>query len=548
MNTPRQTPVDRGAFGQLLVLLALALLCAWLLSLHGWPAWSAPGRGRATAAIGLSTAYVFACVLVYRRHRAPGSVPVAAAGNDALCIVHASQTGYAEALATRTAATLVDAGVPVRIEPIARIGAAGIAAMRRALFVVSTTGEGDAPDAATRFLRDVIGNGIDLARLEYGLLALGDRRYANFCAFGRRLDDWLRRAGARPLFDAVEVDDGDEAALRHWQHHLGVLVGRTDLPDWAPPRYERWRLRARRELNPGSVGGACFLVELVPTGGPAPGRPDGPSWRAGDLVEVGPRHAAGVVEARMREAGLDGGAPVVFGGGSTTLRDALARSALPRFEDPVAATPQAIADRLEALPHREYSIASIPADGAIELVVRQLRRPDGTLGLGAGWLTQHAPIDATIDLRIRSNANFHAPDDDVPLILVGNGTGIAGLRALLRERIAQGRRRNWLVFGERNAERDFLFRDEIAAWQAQGFIERLDLAFSRDQAERVYVQHRLAAAAGELRTWIDEGAAVYVCGSLQGMAPGVHAALVDALGLHGIERLKVQGRYRRDVY
>lgn len=538
--------IDRGVIGQALALIALAALAGGLLSLHGWPAWVAPTRGRVFAALAATFAYALACGLAQahrrRRRRAVGAAP------DALRIVHASQTGYAEELAARTAATLAQAGVPARVESIGRLGGAELAVTRRAFFVVSTTGEGDAPDVATAFLRDAMDGVPDLSRLEYGLLALGDRRYANFCAFGRRLDDWLRRAGARPLFDAVEVDDGDEAALRHWQHHLGVLAGRTDLPDWSPPRYERWRLCARRELNPGSVGGACFLVELVPMDGAAPGTPDGPTWRAGDLVEIGPRHAPHAVDALLREAAVGGDVRVAFAGASMPLREALARSALPAAADIAGMSSQAVADRLRPLPHREYSIASIPADGAIELVVRQLRRPDGTLGLGAGWLTRHAPIGAAIDLRIRTNANFHAPDDDVPLILVGNGTGIAGLRASLRERIARGRRRHWLVFGERNADRDFLFRDEIETWRTQGFIERLDLAFSRDQPERVYVQHRLAAAAVDLRAWIAAGAAIHVCGSLEGMAPGVHAALVDALGTRVVEQLQAEGRYRRDVY
>ncbi|HVK80300.1 MAG TPA: sulfite reductase flavoprotein subunit alpha, partial [Verrucomicrobiae bacterium] len=155
---------------------------------------------------------------------------------------------------------------------------------------------------------------------------------------------------------------------------------------------------------------------------------------------------------------------------------------------------------------------------------------------------------STVDVRLRRNTNFHAPPDARPLILIGNGTGLAGLRALLKARIAAGHRRNWLLFGEREAAVDFLYGDELRAWQAQGWIERLDLAFSRDQAERVYVQHRLAQASGALRLWVDDGAAIYVCGSLAGMAPGVHAVLLDALGAGRIEQLVAAGRYRRDVY
>ena len=196
------------------------------------------------------------------------------------------------------------------------------------------------------------------------------------------------------------------------------------------------------------------------------------------------------------------------------MRSIAERSVLPAVDD-VAGFPAALlAARLKPLPHREYSIASIAADGAIELLIRQMRGSDGRLGIGTGWLTESAPLGADIALRVRANANFHAPVDARPLILIGNGTGMAGLRALLRQRIAAGHRRNWLLFGERNADRDYYWRDEIEHWHADGKIERLDLAFSRDQPERIYVQHRLAERANALRQWVDEGASIHVCGSL----------------------------------
>ena len=110
------------------------------------------------------------------------------------------------------------------------------------------------------------------------------------------------------------------------------------------------------------------------------------------------------------------------------------------------------------------------------------------------------------------------------MILIGNGTGLAGLRALLKARLAAGRHRNWLVFGERQAAHDWFCRAEIEGWRDAGGIERLDAVFSRDQEERRYVQHLLREQAGTVRAWIDAGAAVYVCGSLQGMAGGVDDA------------------------
>jgi sulfite reductase (NADPH) flavoprotein alpha-component len=177
-----------------------------------------------------------------------------------------------------------------------------------------------------------------------------------------------------------------------------------------------------------------------------------------------------------------------------------------------------------------------------------MRRPDGEPGLGSGWLTAGASIGDDIAVRVRANPNFHAPQDDVPLILIGNGTGIAGLRALLKARIAQGRHRNWLIFGERNAAYDKFYGEEIGEWRARGQLQTTDLVFSRDQPERRYVQHRLLECGDELKRWVDDGAAIYVCGSLQGMAPAVDAALSQVLGAGTLEELAISGRYRRDVY
>src|SRR5690606_23755418 len=202
----------------------------------------------------------------------------------------------------------------------------------------------------------------------------------------------------------------------------------------------------------------------------------------------------------------------------------------------------------EPLPHREYSIASLPADGAIHLLVRRMRRADGEPGLGSSWLTAGAKTGEDIALRVRANPNFHAPQGNAPMIFIGNGTGIAGLRALLKSRIAAGQHRNWLIFGERNAAHDRFYGNDIDQWRAQGQLERVDLVFSRDQPERRYVQHRVREGADGLRRWVDDGAAIYVCGSLQGMAPAVDAALSEVLGAEMLEELAISGRYRRDVY
>ena len=411
----------------------------------------------------------------------------------------------------------------------------------RVLFVASTTGDGEPPDMALAFSRLVMKRPAQLDGLRYGLLALGDSDYEDYCGFGRQLQRWLQASGARALFDPVEVDSEDEASLRHWQHHLAMLSGVSDLPDWQAPKYQRWQLIERRLLNPGSVGEPCFHLELKPLQGST-------NWQAGDLVEIGPCHAPDKVATWLSSRELDGRVPVAFGKERLPLAALLARCRLPEPGEVEGLDEDAVAATLQRLPHRAYSIASLPEDGAIHLLVRQMRGRGGYLGLGSGWLTAHAPLGTEVALRVRSNVNFHAPRDARPLILIGNGTGLAALRALLKARIAAGHRRNWLLFGERHAAHDFLYRDEIERWVADGRIERADFAWSRDQAERIHVQQRLREATGELQRWVDAGAAVYVCGSLDGLAPGVDAVLREVLGAAQVEQLRGQGRYRRDVY
>lgn len=149
---------------------------------------------------------------------------------------------------------------------------------------------------------------------------------------------------------------------------------------------------------------------------------------------------------------------------------------------------------------------------------------------------------------MRRNSSFHLPETAAPLVLIGNGTGLAGLRSLIRARVNAGEQRNWLLFGERNRAHDLLCGDELQGWLASGDLARLDLAFSRDQAEKVYVQDVLWQQADEFKRWMHDGACVYVCGSLQGMAAGVDTALNGILGEAVVQQLIEDGRYRRDVY
>ncbi len=533
-------------WGNVATLTVLVLIASALSTLQSGDWWSAtPRADRWTVAAVAVLAYLLFCGAILWRSRTPKAgedAPGAAAAQSFVLVAYASQTGFAQQLAQRSADSLRSSGLSVKLRAINEVDGALLAAAGRALFVASTTGEGDPPDHALAFVRAVMAQPATLGHLRYAVLALGDREYEHYCGFGHQLDGWLRQHGAQPMFDIVEVDNADESALRHWQHHLGQLGGVTDLPDWAPPRYEPWTLLERREINPGSAGGGAFHLSIAPPAGSTP------HWVAGDIAEIGPRHSPAAVAALLADAGVAADASVLIEGQPQALAGLLARSHLPGIDEIRGKGAQEIAEELKPLPHREYSIASLPADGSLHLLLRRLLRPDGTPGIGSGWLCDYAPLGGEIALRLRSNPNFHAPDPSRPMILIGNGTGIAGLRAHLKQRVAANARRNWLLFGERNSDRDFFHGDEIREWQAQGFIERVDLAFSRDQEERIYVQQKLQAASDVLHEWVDAGTAIYVCGSLAGMAPGVDAVLRQALGDAKVENMLADGSYRRDVY
>ncbi|QFZ86611.1 oxidoreductase [Variovorax paradoxus] len=448
---------------------------------------------RALGASATVAAYAALCLGIYARQRrlhamAAREAAALSAGDGAQAsttlVLFASQTGQAETIAWQTARRLRAAGTAVRVMALNALDSATLASAQRALFVASTYGEGDAPDGASVFAERVMGAPLALPSLRYAVLALGDRQYAHFCGFGRALDAWLHTSGAMRDFDPIEVDNSDPAALADWQSRWGDAP--EDIDD-ATANFAPWRLTRRELLNAGSTGGPVFHLGLTPQAGALP------HWASGDLVQVA-----------------------------------------------VASDP--------ARP-RDYSIASLPADGELQLLVRQEQHPDGSMGAASGLLTSTLSLGDTVALRLRPHRGFRLEgNENGPLILIGNGTGLAGLRAHLRARAAAGRKDNWLVFGERQSAHDFLCREEIEAWQADGTLARLDMVFSRDQAERFYVQHRLLQLADTLQAWLRDGAAVYVCGSLQGMASGVDAALRQIAGDDLWAELSASGRYRRDVY
>ncbi|WMJ68147.1 sulfite reductase subunit alpha [Stenotrophomonas sp. 24(2023)] len=529
---------SRAVLGNAIVLALLALAAWALLRLHLDGTWwqGAPSARHAQIAVAAVLLYALACTAVWWRARPRDDAPTG--GSAPLLLAWSSQTGFARELAQRSADALRAAGMAVRVRGLHELDAALLGGTQRALFIASTTGEGDAPDHALPFLRRLMAAPPALDHLQYGVLALGDRSYGHFCAFGHQLDDWLRQHGAHPMFDAIEVDNADPAALRHWQQLLGQLGGgASELPDWSPAAYQSWTLLQRTHLNPGSQGGPVYWLRLR---APAEGQVQ---WQAGDIAEVGPQHAAAHARDWLQARAFDADELLEDG---QSLLTRMMRSHLPSTVAD-GDLPGLLA-AVQPLPHREYSIASVMADGTLDLLLRRQLRTDGSPGIGSGWLCDHAPVGGPVQLRVRRNENFHGVPADVPVLLIGNGTGIAGLRAHLHARLRSGVHRTWLLFGERSAAHDFHFGEELRAMQADGTLARLDTVFSRDGGAHRYVQDRLLAEAATLRQWIEDGATILVCGSLQGMAPAVDAVIEQVLGAEQKEALLLAGRYRRDVY
>ncbi|WP_082191363.1 sulfite reductase flavoprotein subunit alpha [Cellvibrio sp. pealriver] len=408
-------------------------------------------------------------------------------------IVYASQTGTAEQLAWNTATILQSGGIKASVKNIAALDKATLESAKKILFLVSTFGEGEAPDAARafarKFLKSSSRSSLALSQLQFAILGLGDKRYRDYCAFAVQIESWLLSNGASPIFARIDVDNGNEQSIYQWQQQIADLSGVKNVTAWAAPEYERWRLQSRELLNAGSVGAGVYRVSLQPS------KPGNTHWQAGDILEIKPHN---------------------------------------NFE----------------LPHREYSIASLPTDGVVDLVVRQAFNEKGELGLGSGWLTAQAEEGGEILARIRVNPSFHAPQSDSPLsdtpmICIGAGTGIAGLRAHLHERYLKDQQHNWLIFGERQRNNDRLFANELDVWKVSGFLTEFDEVYSRDGEG--YVQDVLRTKQQQLSEWLDRGAVIYVCGSMA-MGAGVQQVLLDILGETGLQQLIDSRRYCRDIY
>jgi sulfite reductase (NADPH) flavoprotein alpha-component len=524
-----------------------------------------------------------------------------AASLTPLTILYATQTGTTESLAKKAAKLASARGFAPAVLDISSVSAESLQTHSNLLLLTSTYGDGEPPDSARPLHAALAAEGAPaLASLRYSVCALGDTNYTLFCQAGKDFDTYLERRGATRVHPRVDCDTDYDQPFESWLHaalsafgvdsapKAGISDLKTEIPDDAG--YSKTQpfpapLLAVRPLNtPGSAKEVNHIEFDLSAAGPSL------SYEAGDALGVIPQNCPALVAEILAALGADGEEAVPTKVGELPLRRALtecfdlnkpAPTLLALLGLPASPPPHHVIDALLAAPAkpsplafvaalkpiapRLYSISSSPKahPGQVHLTVGALRYELGgraRKGACSTFLAERAQALGKVGVFVHANKAFRPPADPKrPMIMVGPGTGIAPFRAFLEERAATAAPgKNWLFFGDQKAATDFLYADELHALRASGVLTRLDLAFSRDQAEKIYVQHRMLENAAELFAWLEAGAHFYVCGDASRMAKDVDAALHEIVRLAGnrtaeeaaayVQALKTAKRYQRDVY
>ncbi|WP_336757938.1 assimilatory sulfite reductase (NADPH) flavoprotein subunit [Aeromonas hydrophila] len=543
-----------------------------------------------------------------------GAATTAPSGN--LTILYGSQTGNAKGVASAIKAQAEARGLPVTLTSMADYKPKQLKKETHLLVVVSTYGEGEPPESAVDLFEQLKKGKVGkLEGLKFAVLGLGDSSYEFFCQTGKDFDSLLTKAGADRVHELASLDVDYQDAAKAWgEQALNAIAATLSAgPAGSSVASAVQQAVGHSQYSKENPFPARLSVNQKITGRDSTKdirhieislEESGIRYQPGDALGIWFDNDPALVNEVLVLAGLSGDEATARGSlrevlsreleltrlhggfitgladisGNAALKDlagdkaqvnALVASAqvvdvLKRF--PTALTAEQLLGLLRPLTPRLYSIASSQSEveEEVHLTVGVVRYPqeDGTVRSGAAssYLADRLAEDAEVRVFVEHNDNFRLPPNpDTPVIMVGPGTGIAPFRAFLQEREAQGAEgNNWLFFGNPHFTQDFLYQVEWQRYVKSGLLSKISLAFSRDQAEKVYVQHRLREAGQELYQWLEAGAHFYVCGDANQMAKDVQEALLDVIAEHGhksreeaeeyLSELRRAKRYQRDVY
>jgi sulfite reductase (NADPH) flavoprotein alpha-component len=541
------------------------------------------------------------------------AIPVAKP-REPLTILYASESGNSEALANKAKKAAQKHGLDAKVFDMADVDLSVLAKSKNIFVYAATWGEGDPPSRAMDFYQSLMGDAAPrIDGVRFAVLALGDTAYAQFCAVGKAIDARLEELGGVRTADRLDLDldyakqaaEWTESSLAkfapvaepasggtvvHVDFGAAMMPADDDEPQFTAESPLEAEISALVNLNGTGSTRETWHAEFAF---------DTPafSYQPGDAIGLVPENDPLLVDELLKAVGLGSDAALLLKlqksydvttlsrsavenyaklTGRDDVKSLLEGEAYPKFAAdrqlidlfetyPEKLTPEQLVALLRPLPGRLYSVASSlkAHPGEAHLLVGAVRwESHGKIrkGVSSTYLGERRKVGSPAKIYVKPNRHFRLPaDGHTPIIMIGAGTGVAPYRAFVEERVANGAKgKSWLFFGERNFTNDFLYQLEWQDYMESGDLTKIDVAFSRDQPEKIYVQHRLWERREELRGWLGEGAHLYVCGDEKGMAKDVDATLVKILaeaakgdedaGRAKLKELTKAGRYQRDVY
>lgn len=525
--------------------------------------------------------------------------PVITAPKGKFTIAYGTETGNSKRLAVEFAGKAKKAGINAKLVSLDQYRLNDLPKEEFFLTVISTQGEGEPPTAAKKFYDHIHQNGFKLDKLKYAVLALGDTSYPLYCKAGEDVDTQLDRLGGERIVDLQRCDVDYEDDADAWFHSvlnkLGGAQSNGKQETGAVPATTAKKSSGRKvyngtiltniNLNDRDSSKETYHIEIAA---------DEVEYQPGDSIGILPYNHLPVAEAIVSLTGIDPEKSIEHRTGNHSAFNLLhkklniaylpervvkqysgiVKQDIPQTKIglldllkiyPVQDTQQfeEVISILEPITPRLYSISSSPEahSGEVHITVAKdffTVNEEVKYGLCSDHLSL-LPQDCEVEFYVHKNNEFRLPAEDKDIIMIGPGTGIAPFRSFLAERDATGASgKNWLFFGEQHFASDFLYQTELQNWLETGVLTKLNVAFSRDQQQKVYVQHKMLKHGAEFYQWLESGAYVYICGKKEPMSNDVELAMLSIIMEHGnrnqeqalqyIDKLKEQGRLLKDVY